>query len=231
MRTVKRDQKSEAWGGGASREWGRLPLIWVLSTVRVVAVSVVLCCSVSVTHSQPRSEYYVENSRNKQLASLKFHTAAWRHLVCLTVVHPSCKWLLCIHALYPSCALLCSCRQYTLALFMLKETLLYLIMVPATIEMTLAVLFQHTVRGAFIYYLFIFTVLGMLHNYSYHWVTHPSPFYFFIIVNFLLYLTYQFNFIMIIDLEKNRSCSGFGPGVGSLLLPEDRTQVLRLGNK
>lgn len=104
-------------------------------------------------------------------------------------------------------------------------------MVPATIEMTLAVLFRHTVRGVFIYYLFIFTVLGILHKYSITESHTPALFYFFIIVNFLLYLTYKFNFIMITDLEKNRSCSGFGPGVGSLLLPEDRTQVLRLGNK
>lgn len=76
-------ERPEIWdlGGRGQKRVRRLPLIWVLSTVRVVSVSVVLCCSVSVTHSQPRSEYYVENSRNKQLASLKFHTAAWRHLV------------------------------------------------------------------------------------------------------------------------------------------------------
>lgn len=78
-------------------------------------------------------------------------------------------------------------------------------MVPATIEMTLAVLFQHTVRGVFIYYLFIFTVLSMQHKYSITEPHTPQPCsIFFIIVNFLLYVTYQFNFIMDYRFRKKQ---------------------------
>lgn len=99
------------------------------------------------------------------------------------MVHPSCKWLPCICAVYSSCALLCSCRHYHIS------CTVYIVyverMVPATIEMTLAVLFRHTVRGVFIYYLFIFTVLGMLHKYSITEPHTPNPVLFFYYCVFL----------------------------------------------